>query len=52
MISSIPSRVVSKSALSSKSTALGPINRLPSTVGVTKTPFPSLVGSWKIVFCY
>ena len=47
--SSRPSAVVAISSLSSSSTAVGPSIRLPCTVGVTRTPFPYFVGSWKIV---
>ena len=41
--------VVETSVLSSMSSALGPMSRLPSTVGVTRTPLPISVGHWNIV---
>ena len=45
-----PSYSVETESLSSVSIASGPTNKFPWTVGVTKTPFPSLVGHWNIVF--
>ena len=45
----VPSAVVEQSSFSSISTALGPTSRLPSTVGVTRMPLPSLLGTVKIV---
>ena len=47
---SSPEAVVLTASLSSTSTAVGPTNRFPCTVGVTRTPFPILEGSWKIVW--
>ena len=32
--------------------AFGPSNKLPSTVGVTKTPLLNLVGTWNNVFLH
>ena len=45
----VPSAVVEQSSFSSMSTALGPTSRLPSTVGVTRTPLPIFEGHWNIV---
>ena len=44
----MPSAVTAVSRLSSMSTAVGPMNILPSTVGETSMPLPSLEGVWKI----
>ena len=43
------SAVVAVASLSGRSVAVGPISRLPWTVGVTSTPLPILPGSWKMV---
>ena len=44
-----PAAVVAVSSLSSMSVAVGPTSRLPCTVGLTSTPLPAVVGTWKIV---
>ena len=48
-ISERAAEVVETSVLSSISNALGPMSKLPSTVGVTSTPLPILDGHWNIV---
>ena len=44
-----PSAVVWADSGVSTFIAVGPVRRLPSTVGETKTPLPSLDGTWKTV---
>ena len=44
IIEAKPSGVVVLSSLSSKSTDVGPVKRLPSTVGETRIPLPILLG--------
>ena len=44
----MPSGVTDVSRLSVMSTAVGPANMLPSTVGDTRMPLPSFEGVWKI----
>ena len=43
------SAVVAVSSLGKVSVLLGPIIKLPWTVGVTRTPFPFSEGSWNMV---
>ena len=44
------SATVAVCSLFSISVAVGPVSRFPCTVGLTKTPLPILVGSWKMVW--
>ena len=47
---SSPSRVVPRFSLDCCGTALGPMKRLPWTVGDTSTPLPAGPGTWKTVW--
>ena len=44
-----PRRDVATESASACGSALGPTKRLPCTVGLTSTPLPAVVGTWKIV---
>ena len=50
MTMSIPAGVISLFSGVATLAAVGPVSRLPSTVGETRMPLPSLEGTWKMVW--